>query len=235
VLRSAVKSVREAVIRANFRARGPWVTRFRINGRSYGGWRDFTDDDRIRDFVERFEPCDVLELGCLEAGQTVELARRGYKVTAIEGRDENVRRARWICRLFETDAVILAADLETVPLREFGRFDVVFCSGLLYHLPRPWELVEQLPAVAANVFLSTHYAEKQHATANGIAGRWYSELGREDPLSGLSERSFWPTKAALLDLLRANGYREIEVTRDWAHPNGPLLNLVAHSTRPQTN
>jgi SAM-dependent methyltransferase len=228
-LRSARTATRAAFIRASFRARGPWVTRFRIDGRTYGGWADFTDDDRIRDFSERFEPCRVLELGCLEAGQTVELARRGYSVTAIEGRPENVRRARWICRMFEVDARVVAADLERMPLRDFGRFDVVFCSGVLYHLPRPWDLVEQLPAVAPSLFLSTHYAEAGEVSVHGLAGRWYTEHGRGDPLSGLSERSFWPTKTALLDLLRATGYGAIEITSDYEHPNGPLLSLAAQT------
>jgi SAM-dependent methyltransferase len=202
------------------------VTRFHINGRTYGGWCDFSDDDRVLEFAERFEPCRVLELGCLEGGQTVELARRGYQVTAVEGRSENIKRARWIHRLLAVDATLLAANLEEVPLREFGRFDVVFCTGLLYHLPRPWEMIQQFPTVAPRLFLSTHYAEHEEEAINGIAGCWYTELGREDPLSGLSGRSYWPTKAALLDLLRASGYKQIEITRDWMHPNGPLLNLV---------
>jgi SAM-dependent methyltransferase len=221
--------LKDVLRRANFRARGPWVTRFRINGRSYGGSFDFADDDRVRQFAERFEPCRLLELGCLEGGQTVELARRGYAVTAIEGRPENVRRARWICRVLGVDAAIVAANLEETRLRDFGHFDAIFCSGLLYHLPRPWELVEQFPAVAPALFLSTHYSEREEATARGMPGRWYRELGREDTLSGLSERSFWPTKPALLDLLRASGYEQIEVTEDRVHPYGPLLSLVART------
>jgi SAM-dependent methyltransferase len=208
------------------------VTRFEVNGRVYGGWCDFASDDRVREFVDRFEACRVLELGCLEGGQTVELARRGYEVTAIEGRPENVQRARWICRLLRVDAIVIGADLERVPLRAFGRFDVVFCTGLLYHLPRPREFIAQLPEVAPSLFLSTHYAESEEETANGLPGRWYRELGRQDPLSGLSEQSFWPTKSALLDLLRSSGYKHIEITRDWMHPNGPLLDLAARTGRP---
>jgi SAM-dependent methyltransferase len=206
------------------------VTRFRIGGRSYGGWRDFTDDDRVRDCAERFGPCRVLELGCLEGGHTVELARRGFEVVGIEGRKENVRRARWISRLFKTDASVAFADLETTPLSTFGRFDLIFCSGLLYHLPRPWELIEQFPAVAPALFLSTHYAEEEETTVNGVGGRWYKELGHSDPLSGLSPRSFWPTRDALVALLEANGY-DVEIVRDCAHTNGRLISLAARSDR----
>jgi SAM-dependent methyltransferase len=206
------------------------VTRFQIDGRSYGGWRAFTDDDRVQDCAERFEHCRVLELGCLEGGHTIELARRGFQVVGVEGREENVRRARWICRLFKTGASVVRADLETTPLAAFGRFDLIFCSGLLYHLPKPWELVEQFPAAAPALFLSTHYAEEEEVTVNGLGGRWYKELGRGDPLSGLSPRSFWPTREALLQLLEANGY-DVEVVRDSAHPNGRLISLVARLDR----
>src|SRR5262245_4701249 len=222
--------LKDVALRAQFRARGPWVTRFQIDGRSYGGWRSFADDDRVQDCAERFEPCRVLELGCLEGGQTIELARRGFQVVGVEGRDENLRRARWICRLFKTDASVVRADLETTPLAAFGPFDLVFCSGVLYHLPKPWELVEQFPAVAPALFLSTHYAEDEEVSVNGLGGRWYEELGRSDPLSGLSPQSFWPTRPALLALLEANGYA-VEVVRDWAHTNGRLINLVARSAR----
>jgi len=217
----------DARLRWNFRARGPWVSRFHINGRSYGGWCDFAEDDRLREFFDRFEPCRVLELGCLEGAQTIELARRGYEVTAIEGRPDNLNRARWICRVLSVDASLHAADVEQVPLREFGEFDVVFCCGLLYHLPRPWELVAQLPATAPRLFLSTHYAEREEEMVDGFGGSWYRELGRDDPLSGLSQRSFWLTKPALLELLRSTGYAEVDVTHDWMHPNGPLIGLVA--------
>jgi SAM-dependent methyltransferase len=221
--------LRDAVLRLKFRRRGPWVTRFQINGRSYGGRSDF-DDEAIREFTAAFQPCRVLELGSLEGGHTIELARRGYSVTAVEGRPENVRRARWVCRLLDLDPVILTANLEETPLREFGRFDVVFCSGLLYHLPRPWECIAQLPTVARGLYLSTHYTDHEETEVYGLSGRWYHELGRHDPLSGLSERSFWPTKTALLDLLRASGYRHILLTRDWMQENGPRLNLVASTT-----
>jgi hypothetical protein len=206
------------------------VTQFAITGRRYGGWCDFSQDERLAEFLERFAPCRVLELGCLEGGQTVELARRGYIVTAVEGRPDNVRRARWICRAFGAEARVVGANLEKTPLSQFGRHDVVFCTGLLYHLPRPWELSAQFAGVASHLFLSTHYSQERETTVEGLPGRWYRELGPEDPLSGLSARSFWPTKEALLGLLRAGGYTRIEIVRDVMHQNGPLVDLVA-STR----
>ncbi len=199
---------------------------FYIDGHAYGGWRDFTDDHRITDFVERFLPGRVLELGCLEGAQTAELSRRGYAVTALEGRAENVARARWILRRLGIEADVLEADLESVPLSGFGHFDVVFCSGVLYHLPEPWRLIEQMPRVAPALYLSTHFADREETVVDGRPGRWFQEGGREEPLSGLSERSFWFTKDALLAELRAH-FGRVELIREFQHDNGPLMSVAA--------
>lgn len=214
---------------AEFAALGPWVTRFVINGSAYGGTTAF-DDPRVGWFFERFhDGVRVLELGSLEGGQTFQLAARAARVTAIEGRQENIERARFVQGLLGVENVeFVEADLERTPLTAFGKFDVVFCSGLLYHLPRPWDLIRQLPEVAPATFLWTHYASTAETTAEGVAGAWYSEHGRKDPLSGLSPRSFWPTLPELRRLLAEAGLARIEVVRDEpGHEHGATVTLAA--------
>jgi SAM-dependent methyltransferase len=208
----------------DFDRQGPWLTRFRVGRQNYGGHFDYSTDIRILDFTARVPPSRVLELGALEGGQTVELAKRGYRVTAIEGRPANVLRARWILDVLRLDADVLEADLNTVRLDEFGRFDAVFCSGLLYHLPRPWELIKQFREVAPVAFVSTHYAEKRETQFNGRSGRWFTEGGWDDPLSGLSSRSFWLTRNCLIAECRRAGF-SVEVIRDMPHEYGPIVNL----------
>jgi SAM-dependent methyltransferase len=216
-------------LRWQFYKRGPWVTRFTVRGRAYGGWYDCRGDQRIARFLEHFGDCQhVLELGSLEGGHTFELAAQGLRVTAVEGRPENAERARWVQQLLGVDSVeFVVADLETTPLREFGVFDAVMCSGLLYHLPRPWELLDQLADVAPRTLISTHYASHAEAESEGIPGSWWQEDGRANPTSGLSERSFWLTPAALTSRLQQNGYDVRMVDDEPNHPNGPLLTLVA--------
>jgi SAM-dependent methyltransferase len=216
-----------------FRRRGPWVTRFSVKGRSYGGDVSFRDDERLAQFLERFGDCKtVLELGSLEGGHTFQLAQHGYRVTGVEGRSENVERARWVGDVLGVDgAEFFVADLESTPLSEFGRFDAVFCCGLLYHLPRPWQLLDQLPGVAPAAFFWTQYAGVAEVEENGIEGAWYGEQGRKDPLSGLSPRSFWMTLPALMDRLRQNGFGRIDVVKDEpTHPHGPAVTLAVWKT-----
>jgi SAM-dependent methyltransferase len=220
-------------IEAGFRKRGLWITCFKIGGRAYGGAHAFDADPRIGQFFEAFPRAHtILELGSLEGGQTFQLAKRpGVSLLAVEGRKFNLDKARYVQKLLEVENVRFAqADLEKRSLASFGQFDAVFNSGLLYHLPRPWELLDQLRAAAPRVFLWTHYAAEDNVTEtiNGFPGHWFREHGPSDPLSGLSPKSFWITLASLIARLKQNGFDQIKVIEDNPHhQNGPSVTLAA--------
>lgn len=216
-------------IEREFRRHAPWVTRYRIGGRDYGGDADLVDDGRITSFFDAFPDCrTVLELGSLEGAHSFSLARRVEHVTAIEGRTANLEKAHLLQRLLGVDNVaFLEADLETADLDQLGRFDAVFCVGLLYHLRRPWLLLDRFPVWSDRVFLQTHFAAAAEETFEGVPGRTYAEYGNSDPLSGLSQTSFWLTLPALTGRLEQNGYAVRELGRSHDHPNGPIVTLVA--------
>jgi SAM-dependent methyltransferase len=217
-----------------FALRRPWVTRFTIGGRSYGGHFSFAGDARIQAFEREFPPAEVksvLDLGSLEGGQTFELARRYERVTGIEVRTPNLRRARYVQGLLGAGNVdFLQRDLEDPSaLDGLPSFDAVFCSGLLYHLPKPWELLERLPRVAPRLLLWTHYAEKPLVEAMpGMEGEYFTELRpRRNATSGVSPQSFWPTLPCLVGLVeRAYGSARVEHD-DPAHVQGPAVTLLA--------
>ena len=215
---------------------GPWLTRLVVDGRPYGGEVDFAADPRVLAFEAEFgDARRVLELGSFEGGMSLALAARpGREVVAVEGRSFSVAKAQLAAELTGAGNVrFLLADLETVPPAYFGRFDAVLCSGLLYHLPRPWELLDRLPAAAPGLLLATHYAagDRADACVEGIPGHWYAEQGYADPLSGLSPRSFWMTIPAIADRLRAAGYARVDLVRDEPdiNPNGPHLVIAARA------
>ena len=212
-----------------FRSRGPWVTRFRIGDRDYGGKANLMDDGRIDQFTGAFPAVrSVLELGSLEGAHSFSLARRVDRVVAVEGRDENIARAEFVQELLKVENVtFVEADLETTPLGQFGTFDAVFCVGLLYHLPKPWLLLDQFAGVAPSIFLQTHYAEREETSLDGMPGRTYREFGRNDPLSGLSPQSFWLTIPALTERLEQSGYAVEILEADTKHKNGAIVTLAA--------
>ena len=224
----------DPTVAAAFARHAPWVTRFRIGDHDYGGSFDALNDPRLDFFCEAFPNARrILELGSLEGGHTIGLAQRPgvEQVLGIEGRAANLARAqvaREILRVGKIDFV--QANLETVDLAQFGRFDAIYCCGLLYHLPEPWRLIAQFRSIADGVFLWTHCATEEAATilTNGYRGRRHKEGGPGEVLSGLSPDSFWPTLGSLCNMLTHAGFARIHLLQNnLNHPNGPAVIIAA--------
>lgn len=219
---------------AEFANLAPWIFQFRIDGHDYGGGISAVGDARIDQFF-RFAPeaKTILELGSLEGAQTFILAERPGvgRVLAVEGREANLRKARFIQKLLQVPNVeFTQANLEHVKLAQFGKFDAVFCCGLLYHLPEPWKLIEQLPAVAPTLFIWTQYAAEEEAmdVGRGLRGKIHGEGGPDEPLSGMSATAIWLTLASLRSVLNASGYKRIDIIHDDPkHANGPAVTIGA--------
>ena len=211
---------------------GPWIYQFKIDGQIYGGGISAVGDVRVERFL-RFAPetKTILELGSLEGAHSFILAQQpGVKrVVALEGRAANLRKARFLQELLEIRNVeFLQANLEHADLTAFGSFEAVFCCGLLYHLPEPWKLLAQLPAVAPRLFIWTQYAADEEArdVSSGLRGKIQTEGGADEPLSGMSSTATWLTLDSLRDVLTASGYKKIEVIyNDPTHANGPAVTL----------
>lgn len=220
-------------IAREFKRREPWVTKFVIDGQAYGGHFDALEDARIAQFSAMFPKArTVLELGSLEGGHSFGLARlpNVTRVLAIEGRASSIEKSRFVQQLIGADKIsFVEANLENIDLSVYGPFDAVFCVGLLYHVPEPWTLITQCARVSTRLFIWTHYSgDEKTETVNGHHGAWYSEKGLRDPLSGLSNASFWPTLESLKDILADHGFARIRVIRNSPkHPHGPAVTLAA--------
>lgn len=206
-------------LRTAFDSIGPWATRFHVAGQDLGGPFEVREDEPlIRDFLERLQcPQRVLELGCLEGGRTIPLARRAAQVVGVDIRREHLRRARFISHQMGVhNTLFLELDLESRDLQTLGTFDVVYNVGLLYHLSDPARLLNQLAKISPRMFLYTHVADEQDADLvqhGGYTGRFVEE-NIDDLVAGTHLRSFRPTRASLLRMLDDAGYHSVEVIRD---------------------
>ena len=223
-------------IATEFERRKPWVTKFQIQERDYGGSFDAMNDGRISQFFQYFPNVStILELGALEGGHSFALANRPVvkRVTAAEGRPLNIQKALFVQGLIGAEKVeFLQANLENFELSALGTFDAVFCSGLLYHLPEPWTLIQRCAQVSPNLFLWTHYAGENEAEekVHGLRGKWHEEGGLGDPLSGLSKKSFWPTLGSLISMLTQNGFKTVYLIENQLdHRHGFAITLAATS------
>ena len=202
-----------------FESLGPWTSRFLIDGVCLGGPHDFTSDPRVHHLAQRVGSLNgkrILELGALEGGHTLELARAGAAVVAIEGHPANFARCLFIKRYFRLESVeFVLADLRSVEFTRFGRFDAVLNSGVLYHMNAPWDLLERVGKVAQSMLLWTECApthsrlETVEVCGNRLEGYWYVEGPIDHPLSGKQPLSFWPTRESLEHMLRFTGWSAV--------------------------
>ncbi|MEY2490242.1 MAG: hypothetical protein QOC70_2184 [Verrucomicrobiota bacterium] len=222
---------------SRFAELAPWVFQFRIGDQDYGGGMSAAGDPRVDQFF-RFVPtaATILELGSLEGAHTFMLAKRAgtKRVLALEGREPNLRKARLVQELLDVRNVEFAqANLENSDVARFGKFDAVFCSGLIYHLPEPWKLIAQLSAIAPNLFIWTHYAADADAkiVSGGLRGKIHPEGGAADPLSGMSSTATCLTLESLITALTRSGYASVQVIdNDPTHANGPVVTIGARAT-----
>lgn len=224
----------------------PWRS-FTVDrhGRRFGAaaWQGKRDrpqevpDRRIVLMNERFALADkhVLEFGCFEGIHTVGLARFAARVTAVDGRVENVTKTIVRAAFYGCHPTVFKYDVEQAPVQaDFLRADVLHHVGVLYHLYDP---VRHLLAIGRyirlGVMLDTHYATEGEARlAYEVDGRQfryksYRELGRADVFSGLNEQSKWLTLEAIIGLLRDAGFPRVEVAELREERNGPRALLFA--------
>lgn len=213
-------------LRAEFDALGPWYTKFTINGVEYGGTNAYRGDSRMANFFRWYRRGGrVLELASFEGGHSQMIARHPgvTEVVGLEGRDYLIKRAAFIARLVGQDKTRYAqCNFDTDRIDGHGRFDVVFTSGLLYHLAQPWRLIAQMGEVAPAVFIATHYANEETVTRDGYTGTLWREGGYGDPLSGLVPSSFWLSLPSLITAVNRAGFKvaQLDHTLDFAgHPH----------------
>ena len=221
-------------LKAEFEKRNPWITQFHIGGETFGGNFDAMNDARISQFFEIFPNTkSVMELGSLEGGHSFALAQNAAveRVTAIEAREMNIERSKFVKTVLADKKVeFVQEDIEKMDFDRFGNFDAVFCSGLLYHLPRPWELIPKLAKISPNIFIWTQISEEAKAKKirEGWRGKYYREGGLFDPLSGMSKKSFWLSLGSLIGLLTVNGYKQVKIIEhNLTHPKGHAVTLAA--------
>ena len=79
----------------------------------------------------------VLDVGCWSGGDLLILAGLGARVTAIEEHPLVAAAARKLCALLGCDSVIHSSSLYEDKQEWRQGFDLVYCSGVIYHVTDP--------------------------------------------------------------------------------------------------
>jgi SAM-dependent methyltransferase len=157
----------------------------------------------------------VLDLGAGNGEIAAELALRGASVTAVEGRLANadlIRALRQERGISKSSLEVLVADVRALEWEVLGAFDVVVCSGLLYHLTLhdAVDLVMHMRRACRRLLVVDTEVAWGPLVEQAVDGQRYTGLRFREhpsPLSSLeNEESFWLTRASLHALLHDAGF-----------------------------
>jgi hypothetical protein len=183
----------------------------------------------------------VLEIGPLEGHHSVILEKMGVRENiAIESRVDNLQKCQRVKEKYGLEHThFLQYDLERLYRKECvpsfsGNFDLVFCIGVLYHLPDPGLGLEWMRSQSNTLFLATHYYEGDPTqladySYDGKSYRGYeiAEGGVADVLSGMSPTSLLLPEDDLLRLIFHVGYSRAWVLGKDLQNGHPDITILA--------
>ena len=79
----------------------------------------------------------VLDIGCWSGGDMLLLKGLGAEVEAIEEHRRSAESARGLCELLGLPTTVSTASVYADRVDWAGRFDVIYCSGVIYHVTDP--------------------------------------------------------------------------------------------------
>jgi len=197
-----------------------------------------------------FKNWDILELGPLEGGHTYMFQQSGAKkIIAIEANKRAFMKCLCIKELLNLDKVTFKLGNFIPYLKnQPPKFDMIFASGVLYHMQEPMELLKLISETTERVFIWTHYFDKSILTSHPFLTSKFSKV-KYDKFSGFSYEysiqtydslnwlgfcggpapiSKWLTRDSILNGLKHFGFKNIQISMDHAkHPYGPAFAICA--------
>ena len=168
----------------------------------------------------------LLDLGAAEGRHSIEFARHGAEVVAVEGRPGNCEKIRFLKDALSLDRLeVVESDVRELSVETHGEFDVVLCLGLLYHLDgeSAVRLIRTIGAMTRRLALVDTLVSLTPKREITVDGRTYSgRLIREfDPGASKDEQmrlsrssignpeSFWLTRPSLFNLMVDAGFTSV--------------------------
>jgi SAM-dependent methyltransferase len=152
----------------------------------------------------RLEGRRVLDVGSGPAHLAQFFVERGCSVVSTDARQENIDRMRELYPRHEGHV----ADVEETDFSQFGRFDVVFCYGLLYHLENPLRALRNVAAVCDDLLLLETMICDSSAPVLRLEDEY---LSANQALRGLAHR---PSPSWVGTALNRIGFRHVTIARE---------------------
>ena len=205
------------------------------------GTRQYFDEGEARKYFvephiprfaqfERWRGKKVLEIGCGIGTDTINFARHGAYVTAVELSDKSLKVAHQRAEVYDLQDHICfyqgnAEELTTfVPIESY---DLVYSFGVIHHTPHPERVIEQLchyvrPGSTVKIMVYHRYAWKVLwillTYGKGQFWRLAELVTRHSEAQTGCPITYTFTRREARDLLERNGFRVTEMWVDHIFP-----------------
>ncbi len=187
-----------------------------LTSRGIPGFVD-SNEPHIHGFAEfeRWRGKSVLEIGCGIGTDSLNFARAGANLVAVDLSDESIRIARSRATAHNFDIEFLQADVERLykflPMEDYG---LIYCFGVLHHTPNPLLALQQIrlfagPGTVLKVMVYHRWSWK--------AFRIWLGLDQAEAQSGCPIARTYSLKAAK-ELIENAGFRVTEMRVDHIFP-----------------
>jgi SAM-dependent methyltransferase len=150
----------------------------------------------LSDARQETELISAVDVGCGVGYFSKFLAEKGFKVLGLDGRQENISEAR----IRHPEVSFSVASAEEIQSAELGKFDLVLCFGLLYHLENPFRAIRNLYALTEKILL----VESMCAPGSEPCLQFLDEYRTQD--QGMNYVAFYPTESCLIKMLYRAGF-----------------------------
>lgn len=153
----------------------------------------------------------VLDLGCNAGFWSLCAYQAGCDyVLGIDGREMHIDQANFVFNVNSiptTHYHFVQANVFDINFTEFGRFDIVLCLGLFYHINRPIELLKKIASVNSDVLIIDTVISKMKGSFLKLVHEDIDEprMSVDYPLV------IHPTAEAVFDLVDLFGYQTIMI------------------------
>jgi tRNA (mo5U34)-methyltransferase len=144
----------------------------------------------------------VLDIGSWDGWFSFEAERRGANVTSVDR--EEIENYRTMHRRLGSKNDYRILDFYEIPAAGLGRFDVVFCLGVLYHIRHPMLALELLCSITNEVAIIETF------TIEGDPEIPIMEFYETNELNGQFDNWIGPTANCVLAMCRAAGFARVE-------------------------
>jgi len=161
--------------------------------------REATLGQLLKSLKKDLELRTAVDVGCGLGHFAVFLRDLGFDVLAVDGRQENVNEAR----RRSPDLEFRVANAEDTGIQALGKFDLVLCLGLLYHLENPFVAVRNLFAMTGKVAILEGMCVPGDEPIFAVR----DESPTED--QGLRHVALYPSENGLVKLLYCSGFSHV--------------------------